>query len=189
MNSPRDVAAFRLPRLSTSAALHLAARPPAVGDTIWLFARLRGETAPPSLMHPATLVWMDSTGILVYVFHETLSVPDDLRRREAERLSADSGMPETIRTNAYRSAGYFRLIYTSGAPVLDARGAVVGMHVASALVAEAHADSDSALAHCCAGWPDDQFLGIAVPADSIRTLIRYALSRRRSGAPKELRPN
>ena len=175
MNSPRDVAAFRVPRLPTAAALRLASRPPVVGDTLWVFARLRGDSASRGLLHPASLVWVDSTGMLYYVLHEALMPSEDVRRREAARLSADSALSAFVRANGYRAARFFHMIYTSGAPVLDARGTVVGMHVAAAVVADARADS--AMARCCSGWPDDQYLGIGVPGDSIGSLIQRALLR------------
>ena len=106
-----DVAALVPPPNGIPSALSLAERPAEIGDTVWLYARLWGSSAPQGLLHPATVV-ADSFG-LVYVFHEDFARVDN--------------------------TGTEALLHTSGGPVLNSRGEVTALNTRSGTVREVRA--------------------------------------------------
>jgi len=118
----KDVAAFIVDPAAkpapAPAALELAAQMPRLGETVFVFARLRSQSDPK--LYAAT-VGAVANNQLLYTFADK-SI--DLRG-------------------------------TSGAPVLDARGHVVGMNVGG-------------------GEENGQLLGIANPADALRAAVSPA---------------
>lgn len=90
--SQRDIAAFRVAHTARLAAAKLAARPPKVGDPIWVAAKSRGPNTARTL---SAVVVEQSENTLIFRYATTEPLPP----------------------------------HTSGAPLLDEHGDVVGINV------------------------------------------------------------
>jgi len=165
--SPRDFAIMEVRGNTRDVSLALSSRAAAVGDTVWLYARLINPSAPSNLLHAANVVVRDS--MLYFVLRDPGFIPSDsvIEAQIAASPTDSVGVPTLSRWAA-------KLTFmgkTSGAPVVDRYGAVVGLHVGAA-------DVSGLLDYepgCCAGWDSELLVGVAVPAAEIRVALDAAV--------------
>jgi hypothetical protein len=174
MLSSSDIALLRVSVPASHATLPLATVHPAVGDTVWLVTRLRGTSSTAGILHPATVVlWDPGTQLVFYVLHERLMPPDDVRRADSAKIVSDTTLPAAVRAQASAILRQFHMSFSSGAPVIDAAGAVVGVNIAGSVVAALR--SEPGQGDCCGKWPDDQLVATGVTVDALRVMVRDAL--------------
>jgi hypothetical protein len=166
-----DVAAFLPPASLASQPLRLASDAPSPGDTVWLLAPLRAPPDPARVLHGASVLGSEND-VLYYTFLDSDLAPSgDLHRREVERIHGDPEIPIARDSATVASAAMlFHLMYTSGAPLLDRRGHVVGLHWG---VADRQTFEQMDVT-CCPLPPPAVFVGASVPAVTIRRLLRDA---------------
>jgi hypothetical protein len=176
MMSSSDMAVLRTSVPASYPTLKLATKRPAVGDTVWLFTRLRGMSDSSAMLHPATVVWFGmETGLMFIVMHERLVPKEDDRQADSVKLVNDPTIPKVVRAQVAAISRQFHMTFSSGGPVLDATGAVVAVNVAANVVRALRELPRQGLADCCSGWPDDQIVAFAIPADTILLLLQEAL--------------